>query len=124
MLREVLLSLQEEFARDETPSCQICPFRTVTGRGREKTCSECTGGQCQDLQNIGLDNEGQPLPMHLRARCGAKTRKGSSCQLPVAPGKRRCRYHGGLSTGPTSKQGRARIAEAQRKRWAKHTKET
>ena len=31
-------------------------------------------------------------------------------------GKARCRFHGGLSTGPKSEAGRARIAEAQRRR--------
>ena len=33
------------------------------------------------------------------------------------PRKARCRFHGGLSTGPRTDQGRARIAEAQRRRW-------
>ena len=31
--------------------------------------------------------------------------------------KTRCRFHGGLSTGPKTEAGRARIAEAQRRRW-------
>jgi hypothetical protein len=31
--------------------------------------------------------------------------------------KARCRLHGGLSTGPKTKAGRERIAEAQRRRW-------
>jgi hypothetical protein len=31
-------------------------------------------------------------------------------------GKARCRFHGGLSTGPKTQAGRARIAEAQRRR--------
>ncbi len=37
--------------------------------------------------------------------------------MRVEPGKRRCRFHGGLSTGPKTDAGRARIAEAQRRRW-------
>jgi len=37
--------------------------------------------------------------------------------VKVEPGKRRCRFHGGLSTGPKTSEGRARIAEAQRRRW-------
>ena len=37
--------------------------------------------------------------------------------MRVVPGKRRCRFHGGLSTGPRTMEGRARIAEAQRRRW-------
>ena len=45
-------------------------------------------------------------------RCDAKTRKGTACQkLPLA-GKARCRLHGGLSTGPKTLEGKARIAAA------------
>ena len=47
--------------------------------------------------------------------CGAKTRSGTPCEkFPVA-GKRRCRLHGGASTGPKSKEGRDRIAAARLK---------
>ncbi|MEC9433959.1 MAG: HGGxSTG domain-containing protein [Pseudomonadota bacterium] len=52
-------------------------------------------------------------------RCGAKTRSGARCRLrPVGPWNDRCALHGGLSTGPRTPEGRARIAEAQRRRWA------
>ncbi|WP_176559561.1 helix-turn-helix domain-containing protein [Rubellimicrobium roseum] len=50
--------------------------------------------------------------------CGARTRKGHPCRLLSEPGQRRCKFHGGKSTGPTTPEGRARIAEAQRRRWA------
>ncbi len=49
--------------------------------------------------------------------CGARTRKGTPCKAKALPGKKRCRFHGGLSTGPKTPEGRERIAEAQRKRW-------
>jgi hypothetical protein len=52
-----------------------------------------------------------------RPRCGAKTRAGGRCLVRVELGKARCRFHGGLSTGPKTEAGRARIAEAQRRRW-------
>jgi hypothetical protein len=52
-----------------------------------------------------------------RPRCGAKTRAGRPCGMRVEFGKARCRFHGGLSTGPKTEAGRARIAEAQRRRW-------
>lgn len=52
-------------------------------------------------------------------RCGARTRKGTPCQAKAMPGKTRCKFHGGLSTGPKTREGRDRIAEAQRRRWAK-----
>ncbi len=71
------------------------------------------------MAEIGLDENGEPLPTHLRARCGAKNRKGETCQNPVIAGRTRCKYHGGMSTGPKTKEGKAAIAAAQRKRWAK-----
>jgi hypothetical protein len=37
--------------------------------------------------------------------------------MRVEFGKARCRLHGGRSTGPKTEAGRARIAEAQRRRW-------
>ena len=51
--------------------------------------------------------------------CGAQTRKGTSCRAKALPRKKRCRFHGGLSTGPKTSAGRDRIAKAQRQRWAK-----
>jgi len=53
------------------------------------------------------------------ALCGAKTRKGTLCKAKPLPGKTRCKFHGGASTGPKTPDGRERIAEAQRQRWAK-----
>src|SRR4051794_22495215 len=44
-------------------------------------------------------------------RCGARTRAGTPCRSP-AMGNGRCRLHGGLSTGPTSPEGLARLARA------------
>lgn len=55
---------------------------------------------------------------HRRVTCGAKTRQGNPCRAKSEPGRNRCRFHGGLSTGPKTAAGLARIAEAQRKRWA------
>ena len=55
----------------------------------------------------------------LRVACGAKTtRKGTPCRNMSEPGRRRCKHHGGMSTGPRTEEGKARIAEAQRRRWA------
>ena len=54
-----------------------------------------------------------------RPTCGAKNREGRPCANKAMLGKRRCRFHGGLSTGPRTVEGRARIAAAQRRRWAK-----
>lgn len=44
-----------------------------------------------------------------RVICGAKRRRdGQPCQALSVPGKRRCKWHGGASTGPRSDEGRAR----------------
>jgi hypothetical protein len=47
-------------------------------------------------------------------RCGARTRKGLPCGCPAAQGRKRCRMHGGLSTGPRTEAGLARSKQA---RW-------
>lgn len=67
--------------------------------------------------------EVQPInPVIIRAGqrviCGAKTRKGTPCRCKSEPGRRRCKFHGGMSTGPKTLEGRERIAQAQRRRWA------
>ncbi|MBL9062750.1 helix-turn-helix transcriptional regulator [Tabrizicola sp.] len=55
-----------------------------------------------------------------RVRCDAKTtRKGTPCRNMSEPGRRRCKHHGGRSTGPRTLEGKARIAEAQKARWAR-----
>lgn len=58
----------------------------------------------------------------INQRCGAQTRNGIPCKSKVLPGKTRCKFHGGLSTGPKTAEGRLRIAEAQRRRWAAYRK--
>ena len=54
-----------------------------------------------------------------RVVCGANTRKDTPCRNLSEPGRKRCKFHGGKSTGPKTCEGRAKIAEAQRIRWAK-----
>jgi DNA-binding XRE family transcriptional regulator len=57
-------------------------------------------------------------PARYRQPCQAQTRKGQPCQMKSEAGRRRCKFHGGLSTGPKTQEGRERIADAQRRRWA------
>lgn len=52
-------------------------------------------------------------------RCGAKTRKSTLCQCKPLPNKRRCKYHGGASTGSKTPEGRQRQSEAQHRRWTR-----
>lgn len=52
-----------------------------------------------------------PLPDDLRGlACGAKTRAGTPCKRTDIYANGRCKFHGGLSTGPTSAEGLARSA--------------
>ncbi|MGY1408362.1 HGGxSTG domain-containing protein [Luteimonas sp. A611] len=46
-----------------------------------------------------------------RVRCGAKRhRDGKPCRAMSEPGKKRCRFHGGKSTGPRTPEGKAKCA--------------
>lgn len=54
---------------------------------------------------------------HRRVTCGAKTRNGTPCRNKSEPGRRRCKFHGGKSTGARTPEGIERIREAQRRRW-------
>lgn len=54
-----------------------------------------------------------------RIPCRAKTRKGTPCQMKSEPGRARCKFHGGKSTGAKTPEGRDRIRQAQLRRWAK-----
>jgi hypothetical protein len=86
------------------------------------TCQEAIcelGVRCEDMATIGLMGSGKIVPKHQRAKCEARTRQGTPCNMVIVPGKVRCRLHGGLSTGPKTTEGKARTAEAQRKRWHK-----
>ncbi|MCZ6606857.1 MAG: HGGxSTG domain-containing protein [Alphaproteobacteria bacterium] len=54
--------------------------------------------------------------MRWKKKCCARTRRGTRCQCKALPNGR-CKLHGGLSTGPQTVAGRARIAAAQKQRW-------
>jgi hypothetical protein len=54
-------------------------------------------------------------PAQKSTKCGAKTRSGVPCAKFPVEGKRRCRLHGGLSTGPKTPEGRAAILAANTK---------
>lgn len=85
----------------------MTPFENNYARGRHGV-----------LERLGLRERVRTTPKTQRPLCGARTRSGTGCKARCVVGKRRCRMHGGLSTGPKTTEGRARIAAAQRKRWA------
>ena len=52
--------------------------------------------------------------------CGAKTRKGTPCRcqpFSLVTGNGRCKFHGGMSTGPKTVEGRERALKALAKGW-------
>lgn len=52
-----------------------------------------------------------PLPDDLRGlTCGARTRAGTPCKRTDIYESGRCRFHGGLSTGPRTVEGKRRAA--------------
>lgn len=53
----------------------------------------------------------------LRPPCEARTRQGRPCIAPCVYGRLRCENHG-ISDGPRTAEGRDRIREANRRRWA------
>lgn len=44
-------------------------------------------------------------------KCGAKTRNGGKCKLSPVEGKKRCKLHGGKSTGPINQRGNSNRAK-------------
>ena len=65
----------------------------------------------QETPRGRLRNGNRPGDFSKAPRCGAKTRRGTSCQCP-AMANGRCRLHGGLSTGPKTAEGMERIRRA------------
>lgn len=86
--------------------------RFVSQQGISSTLTRARGGVLAETDKSSITTRG-------KRRCGAKTRKGTPCRAKPLPDKTRCRFHGGLSTGPKTLEGRERIAEAQRRRWAR-----
>lgn len=49
----------------------------------------------------------QQRMIRIEKRCGAKAKRtGKPCRMRPEPSKERCKFHGGMSTGPKSLEGR------------------
>ena len=117
-----ILQESEDQARFDAqkPSYRSCPASAHLHTDLHRTCSDCLGGLCTKMVARGLNDEGQPLPYGSRPKCGALIRIGAMCANRVIPGKTKCHMHGGKSTGPKTDRGKAKIANAQKQRWAKY----
>lgn len=105
------------FLKELSATYRLCPATVGRSPRAHRNCSECPGAPCARMLARGLDDDGSPLPYGQRPECDANVRSGRKCRNRVVPGKTKCRLHGGASSGPKTAEGRARIAEAQRKRW-------
>lgn len=80
------------------------------------------GGTYESWRRAKLAAEEAAVPKKDRPRCGARCRSkgGAPCVAPVCVRPdgtlaKRCRMHGGLSTGAKTPEGRERLREAGRR---------
>ncbi len=102
---------------DPLQDCRT-PNARAGGRGISRDAAQALLDELAEAQLTRLREREAQRAGRLRVLCGAKTRKGQACRNKSEPGRRRCKFHGGRSTGLRTPEGRARIAEAQRRRWA------
>ncbi len=120
MMQMIMARVQaKQPPRPSVPDYRICPFTADWHESKQLVCGDCMRRVCERFQALGLDDNEEPLPHSERPLCGAKNRSGGKCQNKVIAGKRRCKFHGGLSTGAKTPEGRQRISEAQNRRWAR-----
>jgi hypothetical protein len=67
----------------------------------------------EEIQYLERERRLETFPRSARPRCGAKTKAGTAC-MAQALRNGRCPLHGGLSTGPTTPEGKAKRAEIAR----------
>jgi hypothetical protein len=96
---------------------RACPATMHLPQDAQRSCGECKDIVCMRMRKKGLDDAGIPLTYTQRPNCGAMTRSGLPCANKVIPSKTRCKFHGGLSTGAKTQEGKAKIAAAQKARW-------
>lgn len=88
--------------RKVTP--RMVPQRIPWSKTQRKTMEEF-GLQMNEWGQFVHPETGRPI-------CGAKTRSGEPCMKYPMQGSRRCRLHGGASTGPKTEEGKARSRAA------------
>ena len=62
-----------------------------------------------------LRNGNPPGDWSTAPRCGATTRRQTTCKCPAMRSRARCRLHGGKSTGPRTPEGLERSRRARRR---------
>lgn len=59
----------------------------------------------ESLACVSALNQKARLTPRPGEKCGAKTRRGTPCQCKAGPNGR-CKFHGGMSTGPKTARGK------------------
>jgi len=92
----------------------IAEWAELTGINNQPKSEPMTSGRVPELLDA-MRARMTSVPLSLRTGtnqervvCGARTQAGHPCRGRSIPGKRRCRWHGGCSTGPRTTEGRAR----------------
>lgn len=86
------------------PATDAPEFLTAFARANESGLCHATraGAQANKSGSLSTGNKARVI-------CGAKRRRdGQPCQGLSVPGRLRCKWHGGASTGPRTDEGRAR----------------
>lgn len=102
-------SMSPAFA-DQYAQARMTPDAERSARTQESGASTGISGHIAGAHPRAYDSGEQGRwQATRRVICGAKRhRDGQSCRAKSEPGKRRCRFHGGCSTGPRTPEGKAR----------------
>jgi hypothetical protein len=97
--------------RRDDPQAELRKLWRSTWRAYDRARDELLA------RGVPSDLIGQHLPridwgVFAPLRCGARTKgTGAPCKLTTIEAGGRCKFHGGLSTGPKTPEGRARAAQ-------------
>lgn len=80
-------------------------------RAWHRTLAKAHTGDAASIA-VRLDATRRALALLRPSTCGARCRDGHACRAPRVRDRRRCKLHGGLSTGPRTDEGRARALAA------------
>lgn len=124
---EQLRALTRASLAQEASATEPASPASATGLGASRACADANESghpTATPLRSHGIDLRGLPaalvdfvqrhgrLPPQVRVKCGGRRRRdGAPCEAPSVPGKRRCKWHGGCSTGPRTLEGKAKVAK-------------
>ena len=133
LIQQALVKAGVVFLLSPTPGVRFCQKTPISGAVREPARARVMGSKRLEIEKdnfvrrygghaLDTDTNAPTPPSNDRRKseCGAKTRAGQPCRRRGSGRGGRCINHGGHSTGPKTVEGRQRIAEAQRRRWARN----